>query len=205
MNNLTDVYDSNYRAEAESLRSWCDSMYQTYFGGCYSLVDTIRTKVYVDESGFVHGKLSDEDLEQILTELPLDMYTAAESLNKLRLEYEMVKLKFKEIKRSITQKVRDDVIATYIDVDSPHSKSEIESEIASEIALRLVEHELLIKAYDVVMTRAENEKSACRELIMGAKKLWDSRRAADNTNPVGEVVPDLPDYQPDMSHKSYIR
>lgn len=70
----------------------------------------------------------------------------------------------------------------------------------------VLEYQILRAIYDAVVSRVENELSFSRELIMGAKKIWDARRRAE-TPVVGEVVTEesskLPDYVPDSSKRSY--
>lgn len=73
----------------------------------------------------------------------------------------------------------------------------------------VLEYQILRAIYEAVVSRVENELSFSRELIMGAKKIWDARRRAE-TPAVGEVVTEestkLPDYVPDSSRRSaYIR
>ena len=121
--------------------------------------------------------ISDSELEWAITSFPLELFKVSEALNSVRLNHEMVKLKNKE-KRS---KVAD--------------KSD------------MLENDILLAAYSSIITRVENEISFSREFIMGAKKVWDARRRAEASNPIGEVVPqtqiDLPNYMPD--NKTYIK
>lgn len=46
--------------------------------------------------------------------------------------------------------------------------------------------ELLSSAYNYVINRVEREISFSRELIMGAKKIWDARRRTEIVNPINE-------------------
>jgi len=73
----------------------------------------------------------------------------------------------------------------------------------------VLEYQILRSIYESVVSRVENELTFTRELIMGAKKIWDARRRAE-TPVVNEVVPEestkLPDYVLDSSKRSsYIR
>lgn len=80
------------------------------------------------------------------------------------------------------------------------------SKDVSKIRSKYLEEEYDVEAakisaaiYDSLIIRVEKEISFCKELIMGAKKLWDARRSTENSMPVGEVVDspevgDLPDY-----------
>lgn len=115
-------------------------------------------------------KLSDGDLEVILMTLPLELFQVAEILNNFKLRVETIKM-------SISSKMK--------------LKSSTDSEPNVE------EDKLLLSAYQIVITRVEKEMSYSRELIMSAKKLWDSRRAALGSMPVKEKDyshPELSDY-----------
>lgn len=48
----------------------------------------------------------------------------------------------------------------------------------------MLSRDVLLSAYTYVLGRVEREISFTRELIMGAKKIWDSRRRTDTANPV---------------------
>ncbi len=184
MKSLNEVFSENYADEVANLSEWCEEIYNNFFSGCYDMMNDIKHKLKVMDNGFVYGKLSEFDLERIITELPMDLYTASESINKLRLELEMIKLKYKRIRREVLK------------------ESEKDENFDSQD--KLSEHELLIKAYESVITRAENERSSCRELIMGAKKIWDSRRSAEHSNPIGETNTDLPDYK-EVARNQYVK
>ena len=79
------------------------------------------------------------------------------------------------------------------------NKTQTADYVNRKINTAMVEYEVLHAAYVSIVTRVENEQTFAKELIMGAKKVWDSRRSADNSNPVGLVVPELPEYNPTKS------
>ena len=69
---------------------------------------------------------------------------------------------------------------------------------------------MLVKCYECVISRVETEMSFSRELIMSAKKIWDSRRRVDGSMPVSEQnLPDedsstdLPEYS--VPSKTYVK
>ena len=112
--------------------------------------------------------ISDTELEWILISLPLDLRMASNSLTQFKQHNEIVKLKIKQRKSA--------------KVDNADGMDE--------------EFKLMNIIYTSVITRVELEISFSKELIMGAKKVWDSRRNGESA-PVGEVVPkepELPDY-----------
>ena len=112
--------------------------------------------------------ITDKELEWILISLPLDLKMASNSLAQFKQHNEIVKLKIKQRKSA---------------------KNDNSDGLDDEFKLMNI-------IYTSVITRVELEVSFSKELIMGAKKVWDARRSSDSA-PVGEVVPkkpDLPDY-----------
>ena len=85
----------------------------------------------------------------------------------------------------------------------------LKSKEKAEDKAAVLEYQILRAIYESVVSRVENELSFSRELIMGAKKIWDARRRAE-TPVVGEVVSEesnkLPDYVSNASrHSAYIK
>lgn len=115
--------------------------------------------------------ITDAELEWILISLPLDLKMVANALAQFKQHNEIVKLKIKQRKSA--------------KLDNADGMDE--------------EYKLMNIIYTSVITRVELEISFSKELIMGAKKVWDARRSGDSA-PVGEVsprVPSLPDYSQD--------
>lgn len=110
--------------------------------------------------------ISDQELEWILISLPLDLKAASNALAQFKQHNEIVKLKIKQRKNS-----GDD------------------SDGLDE------EFKLMTIIYTSVITRVESDISFSKELIMGAKKVWDARRRTEQSNPINEVTPELPDYK----------
>ena len=123
--------------------------------------------------------LSDSELEWILTDLPMDLFDVSEKISQLHASQQVVKLR-----------------AKYDSTQSSDAREELEGKI-------------VIAAYDYLLLRVEKQVSYLRELIMGAKKVWDSRRRTESANPVTETPKEeqldgLPDYVP-KEKKAYIR
>ena len=114
--------------------------------------------------------ITDKELEWILITLPLNLKSASSALAQFKQHNEIVKLTIKQRKGkdTLTDPELDD------------------------------EYKLMAIIYASVITRVESEISFSKELIMGAKKVWDARRNSE-TAPVGEVVQEfdseLPDYK----------
>lgn len=121
--------------------------------------------------------ITDKELEWILLYLPLDLKMASNSLAQFKQHNEIVKLKVKQRK----------------------SSGEDDASLDEEFKLMTI-------IYSSVITRVELDISFSKELIMGAKKVWDARRSTDASAPISESVVkkiDLPDYklEPDSDVK----
>lgn len=161
-----DKVQSNIQGDMDAVVAWCNEIYDTQFSS------------YFEEERELYGRLkckdrpiTDEELSQILTIAPLNLFSVAEHLNKLRLRQEVIKLKNKQKKADIIKM----------------SLEKTDTKKSAEANLLTLEDELLSTAYSSIITRVENEISFTRELIMSAKKLWDARRRTESVNPVSEV------------------
>lgn len=184
--NLNEVL-SNHSEDIEAVQKWCDEIYQNKFAVYFQEVENLY-KRFKDN----RRAITDEELEYILTLVPLDLFSVAEALNQFRLSSEVIKMKIKQMEKeaakaseetSLTRKQEDAYIKTLPD-------------------------RILQESYSTVIQRVENQISFSRELIMSAKKLWDSRRRGEESNPVSEVNPampeEIPDYDP-ITRKTYIK
>lgn len=66
-----------------------------------------------------------------------------------------------------------------------------------------IDYKLAAAVYSSVITRIEKEASYCRELIMSSKKIWDSRRSAEEM-PIRTDVSSNHSELPDYDAKTYI-
>lgn len=180
MLNLQNVQDE-FSDDIEAVSDWCEEIYQNNFASHFSesreLFLRLKSKTQ---------PITDEELSWILINLPLNLFDVSEVLNKFKVNQEVVKLRNK-------QKESDLVKAS---IETTATKRQ------EEASIKMLENKLLVTAYSSVMSRVESEISFCRELIMGAKKIWDARRRSESANPVGLVTDDshtdLPDYQQDV-------
>ena len=108
--------------------------------------------------------VTDKELEWIITSLPLDLFSVSNALAQFKQHNEIVKLKIKQRKKQDSEDGLDE------------------------------EYKLMNIIYTSVITRVEQEISFSKELIMGAKKVWDARRHSEQSNPISEINPELPDY-----------
>lgn len=122
--------------------------------------------------------ITDEELSWILIQLPLQLFSASEALSKFRISQEVIKLKTKEL----------------------------ETALKGSKGANIIDNKILMLAYSGIISRVESEVSFSRELIMGAKKLWDSRRSTEKVNPISEVEGNAPVILPEYkSDKPYIK
>lgn len=180
---LCDILNE-YADDLQSVTNWCAKTYDENFSFLFENVKSLHDKLQTEKD-----KITDDDLEMILTDLPLALFSASEKLNGLRTTREVGKLKLKEKKL----KKKEELYKAIQDKNSPFSKSDIPSLINDSF----IDDQVMQVALDGVINRVENEISFTRELIMSAKKIWDRRSSTDVVNPVGPIVPEyqnLPDY-----------
>ena len=177
-----------YSADINAVQEFCNSIYDDNFAENF-----LKIRELYDHMKSNTHPITDEELEYILTTLPLELFTISERLNKIRLNCEVVKLKNKqkieELKKDASAEASNQGL----------NKSQTNEYVASIVSRNMAEYEILFSAYNSVITRVENEQTFSKELIMGAKKVWDSRRNSEHSNPVGLVVPeDIPEYSPSV-------
>lgn len=172
---------NQYLGSIEGMKAWCEDIYNTRFSSYFrdqrDIGSSIRSK---------SRPISDEELEKILTEVPMNLFDVSERLSELRTESEVIKLEVK----------RKEIELAKISSETTEVKRK------EEAAVLTTEDKILLMAYDNIITRVEKEMSYSRELIMSAKKIWDGRKST--TNPVGEITSNLPDYNYSQN-KSYIK
>lgn len=190
---INEFIQENYQEYISDVESWVDDQYTEYFKTCFDKVRRIHERMKSQSRS-----ITDSELEWILTELPMELFSISETLNKVRLDVEVIKLRKKSVKRDLDKKASE--LVKEGEFNKTDSKTWVDAELS--------EHDILISAYSSLITRVESEISFSRELIMGCKKIWDARRKTEASNPVSEVVPasDLPSYyNKDRYHEPYIR
>lgn len=182
MANLYKVIEE-YENDSAVIEHFCDELYDNLFAEHFTKVKEMYTRLKSE----IHP-ITDEELEYILTLFPMELISVAEKLNKLRLDAQVVKLKNKEKAEAIRHTALTEV--SVMDL----TKTEKQEYVSHRLNKDLVDYEILLAAYTAVTTRVENEQSFSKELIMGAKKIWDSRRAGESVNPVEPVASEIPEY-----------
>lgn len=184
---------NKYSDDITEVTQFCNEKYCELFGDHFKEVHNLYTRMKSNVS-----PISDSELEYILIMLPLELIEVAEKLNNLRLEQEVIKLKNKEAYET----ARSELLTEAQSLDL--NKTATQEYITHGLNKIMVEYEITLSAYESITTRVANEQSFSKELIMGAKKVWDSRRSSESVNPVKPIASDLPDYDP-TSNKAYIK
>ena len=149
---------------------------QEDFDAADNMVDDIYNKYfasYFKKELEMHARfrdadllITDKELEWIITSLPMELFSVSYALAQFKQHNELVKLKIKQRKGQ--------------EVDDPTLDDE---------------YKLMSIIYASVISRVEQEIAFSKELIMGAKKVWDARRKTEQANPISEVNKELPVYQ----------
>ena len=141
-------------------------IYDKYFASYFKKEQEIHLR-FKD----VEKPITDEELEWLITYLPLELFSVANALAQFKQHNEIVKLKIKQRKGK--------------------SKEELDDGLEDE-------YKLMSIIYAAVITRVEQEISFSKELIMGSKKVWDARRSGEKSPTSGLPIDEpLPDYSID--------
>lgn len=163
----------SYETNSEDVISWCNTLYDEKFSGYFAkqriLYERLRSK---------DAPITDKELEEILTTIPLELFQASEAVSQLRIRHEVVKIGIKEKMRLV------EAAST-----APTATGKKEEAVDSVLG-----DQLLLLAYSTILDRVEKETSFSRELIMSAKKIWDARRRTEDSVPAKGVVVDMPGY-----------
>lgn len=165
--------------DINEVNDWAEEEYNKYFSQYFKG----EVELYNKLKGGSRSQVTDEELEWILTDLPMELFCVNEQLSKLKTTQEVIKL-------SIKQKER-------LYIQDPNN-SALSATQRKEEALALTEEDkLLVTIYDSIIERVAREMTFSKELIMSAKKIWDARRA--DGIPIPEVnvdvANDLPEYK----------
>lgn len=180
---------SSYSEDFEAMENYTDELYESMFAHDFSYVHALS-----DAMKNEYKPVSDDVLEQILIEVPLKLFDISESLNKLQMQIQVVKLKLKKLKIEKRKLVME---------NSPELTQSYVNEL---VQYETFDDELLVIALSRVTERVQSEISYTKELIMGAKKVWDRRKETESSMPVAPIDPskDVPSYTPNFRDKNYI-
>lgn len=175
------------QSEIDDVQKWVDSEYEKYFAPYFKG----EVELYQELKSSSVAMITDEKLEWILTYLPLELFSVAEQLSRMKTAQEVIKLRIRE--------KEEDFISSLTDSDlSQTAKKEMASKYTAP-------DKLLVDIYSTIADRVSREISFSRELIMSAKKIWDARRAAEGPVIGGIKESDvLPEYVPE-GKQQYIK
>lgn len=177
MNQIINLYEDDTNAVHE----WCEEIYQNKFATFFNKVRDLYRKFQDRDK-----PITDKELEEIMTNLPLELFSVSENLNNLRASCEVVKLKRKEKRLKAFRE----------------SGAKNDSGRNAEADEAVLEDDILLLGFSTIIQRVENEISFCRELIMGAKKVYDRRKSTEYAAPINP--PEI-GHQSNYSDKVYIK
>lgn len=172
--------EQNMSDDLNSVTGFVNSMYDknfaSYFADSREVFARMNSKVQ---------PITDEELNYVLIDLPLRLIDVSEQLSSFKVRHEAMKLTVKQKENYLSSDAKD--------------KGMKSAEAKEYVINNSMEDRLLLSAYAAIIYRVESEITFCRELIMGAKKIWDARRKSELVNPVSEVS-DSPDGLPEYSY-----
>lgn len=178
-----------YQAVANDVTQLMSSIYDSKFADLFSPVSALYDRFQSSSH-----PVTDAELEEILTTVPLNLFTVSERVAELKTMLSVTKLENRRRRIELADEYRNQPGMSAL-------SDTVRRERTTEyVDMQMEDGELLIIAYTSIIERVENEISFSRELIMGAKKLWDARRATLESNPVSPIRPSdasrdpLPDY-----------
>ena len=179
---ILETYQS-HKQDLDDIANWIDQTYDENFRQYFEVVENLYARFKSETY-----PITDAEIEAILTILPLNLFSVSEKLAQLESSSEVIKLRVKQKKYEIMQ------------------SSEASSQAAKkeEAANAVVDDEILLKAYEILSDRVNNEISFSRELIMGAKKIWSARKQTETIGIGAETVntnreiDELPEYRREL-------
>lgn len=161
-----------YSEELAATKYVFDELYNQLFGEYHAEITGMYRRLQSS-----HRPITDDELNWILVSLPMLLFDVSEKLNGLKLEFSVINIKYKEAKINAI-KASDGKTVTARQDDA---------------FMQLVDENITITIYENIIERVEQEIAISKELIMGAKKIWDGRRKTEDSNPVS--TKSLPDYK----------
>lgn len=143
----------------------------------FNIVFDLSSRVGCDDK-----PITDEELEQVLMELPLELFDISERISQYKTSIQYLKLKNKSVEISTKEE--------NMMLDTPLSAAEMKCVVDNA----KMENDISILVLNHVVDVIEHYISFSRELIMSAKKIWTARRDTETVNPIVEndYTADLP-------------
>lgn len=183
MKNLDNVFNK-YKQNADDVDKWAEAQYQVYFAEHFKKVNDLYARLKSN-----NNPITDDELEWILTWLPLELINVSEKLSKMKTMQESIKAQLKQAEAERIELLTSEVSAT---------------KAKETVAVELADDKLLISVYDIIYERVSRQVTFAKELIMSSKKIWDARRNSEQPMPsISEN--DLPEYQQPEKPSTYIK
>lgn len=173
---MIDIQSINisYSSDTDSVFNWVNDAYESNFKDYFSIVDELSSRLACQSR-----PVTDNELESILIDVPLDLVQVSEKLAEFKTRLETIKLAYKK-KRA--------------DLMESSSLSTVSARTAY-VDSSTVDDQALILAYQNVVDKVESKISLTKELIMGAKKIFDRRKSTESAMPVSPIdTQQLPEY-----------
>lgn len=165
----------NVSNDINEVNEWAEEEYNKYFSEYFKGEVDLYNKMKT-----VKSQITDDELEWVLTDLPLELFSVTEQLSKLKTAQEVIKLSIKKKEREY--------------IKSSNESSETKRK--EEASFLTSEDRLLVNVYDSLIDRVSRQMTFSKELIMSAKKIWDARRADGIPLPEMNIDPSrLPEYK----------
>lgn len=167
--------------DINSVIEWCNQIYDqtfsAYFKDQRELFKKLESKTH---------PITDEELERILTAIPLELFSVSEKISQFKISQEVIRMKNKQSTAELVN----------ASTESTQTKKKEEAD------LLMLENKLVDTVFAAVISRVDSEVSFSRELIMSAKKIWDRRRQIEQSNPIGTA--DISNQMPiNEGHKTF--
>lgn len=143
-------------SDINDVTGWAEEEYTKYFSQYFKGEVELYNKMKT-----VKSQITDDELEWVLTDLPLELFSVSEQLAKLKTAQEVIKISIKKREREYVKS---------------HTEGS-ETKRKEEAAALTEEDKLLVSVYDSIVERVTRQMTFSKELIMSAKKIWDARRA----------------------------
>lgn len=173
-----------HESDINEVSAWAEEQYQNQFATHFKKVNELHDKLKSKDN-----PLTDEELEWILTSLPLELIDVSEKLSNVKTSQEVIKVSIKTKETELADSFMDD--------------EGMSAFKAKELAANeTIEDKLLLSMYDIIYERVSRQVTFAKELIMSCKKIWDARRNSEQ--PVPSIHDsDLPEYSEPT--KTYVK
>lgn len=178
---------SKYLTDIHDVDSWAEDQYSKLFKEYFKDVDIMYSRLKSNDN-----PITDDELEQILTRVPLELINVSEKLSYVRNMQEVIKLGIKNRE--------SEELALLLESGTGITKAK------EEAAQSVIQDKLLLSVYDSIYDRVTRQTTFAKELIMSSKKIWDARRNSEQSMPSisAENINALPDYYPAQRPSTYI-